>query len=101
MPHWITPRRLGAAAVLYAVFAGGWYLGQPLPHVGCAEEAPAASAALVTVEEPGDLSGGFDRVVSDFGQAVTRDVVPADAVVACDPYTARPRLMAWVIGDWR
>ncbi|MFI8197236.1 hypothetical protein ACIF6K_11915 [Streptomyces sp. NPDC085942] len=102
MPHRITPRRLGATAVLYAVFVGGWYLGQPLPHVGCEEEEPpAASTAPVTIGEPGDLSGGLTRAARDIGQAVTHDFVSTDAVVACDPYTPRPRLVAWATGDWR
>lgn len=101
MPHWITPRRLGATAVLYAVFAGGWYLGQPLPHVGCVDEPAAVSAAPVTIGEPGDLSGGFSRMARDVGQVVTHDFVATDAIVACDPYAPHPRLVAWVTGDWR
>ncbi|MFH9606514.1 hypothetical protein [Streptomyces sp. NPDC017448] len=101
MPHWITPRRLGAAAVLYAVFVGGWYLGQPLPRVGCEEEASAPSTAPVAIGEPGDLSGGFSRAARDIGQVATYDFVSTEAVVACDPYTSRPRLVAWVVGDWR
>ncbi|MER7552201.1 MULTISPECIES: hypothetical protein [Streptomyces] len=98
---WITPRRLGATAVLYAVFVCGWYLGQPLTHVGCEEETTVASSVPVTVEEPGDLSGGFSRVARDVGEVATHDFISFEAVVACDPYTPRPRLVAWVTGDWR
>ncbi|NEB17252.1 hypothetical protein [Streptomyces coelicoflavus] len=29
-PRRVTPRRLGAAAVVYGVFVAGWYLGQPV-----------------------------------------------------------------------
>ncbi|MDQ0986605.1 hypothetical protein [Streptomyces sp. V2I9] len=101
MPHWITPRRLGATAVLYAVFVGGWYLGQPLPHVGCEEESTAASSVPVTIGEPGDVSDDFTRTARDVGQFVTHDLVSTEALVACDPYTARPRLVAWATGDWR
>ncbi|MFE0171152.1 hypothetical protein ACFWZ2_02465 [Streptomyces sp. NPDC059002] len=32
---WFTRRRLGAAAVLVAVFASGWYLGQPVVPARC------------------------------------------------------------------
>lgn len=98
---WITPRRLGATALLYAVFVSGWHLGQPLTHVGCEEETTAAFSAPVTVEEPGDLSGGFSRVARDVGEVATYDVISVEAVVACDPYTPRPRLVAWITGDWR
>ncbi|MEU3705798.1 hypothetical protein AB0E82_26265 [Streptomyces anulatus] len=98
---WITPRRLGATAALYAVFVCGWYLGQPLPLVGCEEETTAASSVPVTIGEPGDVSGGLNRVARDVGQVVTRDFVSTRVIAACDPYTAHPRLMAWITGDWR
>ncbi|MFI6475438.1 hypothetical protein ACIBL5_34985 [Streptomyces sp. NPDC050516] len=35
MPSWITPRRLGAAVILCAVFASGWFLGQPVYVPAC------------------------------------------------------------------
>ncbi|MFH9748924.1 hypothetical protein ACH4MN_31380 [Streptomyces anulatus] len=98
---WITPRRLGAAAALYAVFVCGWYLGQPLPLVGCEEETTAASSVPVTIGEPGDVSGGLSRMARDVGQVVTRDFVSTRVIAACDPYTAHPRLVAWITGDWR
>lgn len=104
MSHWIawtTPRRLGATATLYAVFVCGWYLGQPLPLVGCEEETTAASSVPVTIGEPGDVSGGLSRVARDVGQVVTRDFVSTRVIVECDPYTAHPRLVAWITGDWR
>ncbi|MEI7032878.1 hypothetical protein [Streptomyces pratensis] len=102
MPTWITPRRLGAAAVLYAVFVGGWHLGQPLPHVGCPTHEPVtASGGRATPGEPGDVTGDFDRVARDVGQLVTYDIVSTEAIVPCDPYTPRPRLVAWATGDWR
>ncbi|MFI7287611.1 hypothetical protein ACIBRY_13340 [Streptomyces anulatus] len=98
---WITPRRLGATAALYAVFVSGWYLGQPLPHVGCEEETTAASSGRLTIGEPGDVSGGFSRVARDVGQVVTRDFVSTRVIAECDPYTAHPRVVAWITGDWR
>lgn len=98
---WITPRRLGAAAALYAVFDCGWYLGQPLPHVGCHDEPPAAFDEPMTIGEPGDVSKGFTRAIRDVGQAVTYDSVSTRGIAQCDPYTAAPRLVAWFIGDGR
>ncbi|MFJ4707985.1 hypothetical protein ACIP6I_24485 [Streptomyces anulatus] len=92
---------MGAIAALYAVFVCGWYLGQPLPHVGCEEETRVASSAPVTIGEPGDVSGGLSRVASDVRQVVTYDFVSTRAIAECDPYTARPRLVAWIVGDWR
>ncbi|WP_055695273.1 hypothetical protein [Streptomyces prasinopilosus] len=99
MPTWITPRRLGAAAVLYAVFAGGWYLGQPLPHVGCGPSGPV-TASEVTITEPGDVAGGFDRGVTVMSRVFTTEFVSVEGVVPCDA-TPDPRLLAWLTGDWR
>jgi hypothetical protein len=102
VPNWITPRRLGATAVLHAVFVGGWYLGRPLPHVGCHTAEPAtASEAPMAIGEPGDVSGDLSRVARDVGQAVTYNIVSTEAIVPCDPWTPHPRLVAWVTGDWR
>ncbi|MEV7653563.1 hypothetical protein AB0O39_05245 [Streptomyces anulatus] len=98
---WITPRRLGATAALYAVFVCGWYLGQPLPLVGCEEETAVASSVPVAIGEPGDIGSGLSRVARDVGQVVTRDFVSTRAIAECDPYTAHPRLVAWITGDWR
>ncbi|MFI9584410.1 hypothetical protein ACIHCQ_21820 [Streptomyces sp. NPDC052236] len=98
MPTWITPRRLGATAVLYAVFIGGWYLGQPLHGVGChTPELATASEDPVTIGEPGDVSGDLSRAVR---QVVTYKIVSTDGAVPCE-WTPRPRMVAWVIGDWR
>jgi hypothetical protein len=101
VPTWITPRRLGAAAVLYAVFVGGWYLGQPLPYVGCSpyEAAPTYEAAVIG--EPGDVSDDLYRSIGQLEEVVTTDFVSTDAIMPCEPWTGRPRLVAWLIGDWR
>ncbi|MFI8193427.1 hypothetical protein ACIF8T_32420 [Streptomyces sp. NPDC085946] len=97
----MTPRRLGAAAVLYAVFVGGWYLGQPLPHVGCPafEAAPTHEAA--PLGEPGDVGDDLRRSAGHLETVFTTDFVSIDAIVPCEPWTGRPRLVAWLLGDWR
>ncbi|MEV7868112.1 hypothetical protein AB0P17_18885 [Streptomyces sp. NPDC088124] len=99
MPTWITPRRLGATAALYAVFVGGWYFGQPLPNVGCRETA-VFSGEPVTISEPGDIAGALSRTARTVGQVATVEVIDTAAVVPCDG-TPRPRLVAWATGDWR
>jgi len=101
VPTWITPRRLGAAAVLYAVFAGGWYLGQPLPYVGCSTSGPAPAYEASVIGEPGDVSDDLYRSLGQLSQVATADFVSTEAIVPCEPWTGRPRLVAWVIGDWR
>jgi hypothetical protein len=101
VPTWTNPRRLGAVAVLYDVFFGGWYLGRPLPHVGCAtsETAPAYDAAVFG--EPGDVSDDLYRSIGQLEQVVTTEIISTDAIVPCEPWTGRPRLVAWLVGDWR
>ncbi|WP_030742182.1 hypothetical protein [Streptomyces sp. NRRL F-5135] len=101
MPTWITPRRLGATAVLYAVFLGGWYLGQPLPGVGC--HAPEPTTALEgpdRIREPGDTFSDLSGAARTAQQVVTAEVVDTDAIVPCDG-TSHARLVAWATGDWR
>jgi hypothetical protein len=102
VPSWITPRRLGASAVLYAVFVGGWYLGQPLPLVGCGTSEPPvfASEDANSFAEPGDVSDDLSRTARAVGQVATYDIVSIDAIAPCDG-TPSPRLVAWMTGDWR
>ncbi len=101
VPTWITPRRLGATAVLYVVFVGGWHLGQPLPDVGChTREQATASEAPVTIREPGDFSSDLSRAVQTVRTVAVYDFVSTNSIVPCDR-TPRPRLVAWVTGDWR
>ncbi|MER7046458.1 hypothetical protein [Streptomyces jumonjinensis] len=101
MPIWITPRRLGATAVLYAVFVGGWYLGQPLAHVGCTTSEPATAAEdPAMIGEPGDVLGDLSRAAGVIEVVVTYRAVSTGTIVPCDS-APRPRLLAWVIGDWR
>jgi len=94
----ITPRRLGAAAVLYAVFVSGWYLGQPLPAVGChTPEAATAADDWATIGEPGDVTSDLTRTAR---VVVTDRLFATDVIVECDG-ESHPRLLAWVVGDWR
>ncbi|MFI6082486.1 hypothetical protein ACIBBB_16170 [Streptomyces sp. NPDC051217] len=98
MPTWITARRLGATAVLYAVFVGGWYLGQPLPGVGCDTPEPVIAAeGPDTFTEPGQFTKGIATLTQ---KAVTAEVIDTAIIVTCDG-TPRARLVAWVTGDWR
>ncbi|KUL36917.1 hypothetical protein ADL22_23845 [Streptomyces sp. NRRL F-4489] len=72
-----TRRRLGAAAaVLAAVFASGWYLGQPLDPEGCKDGYRVPSA----------------------GQRVRYSDHLAAEAWTCP---ARPRAVAWFTGDFR
>jgi hypothetical protein len=65
----LTRRHLTATAVLAAVFASGWYLGQPVKPAEC-------------VPRP--------RQYSDHLEAVS-----------CDPADDKPRILAWLTGDFR
>ncbi|WP_250290635.1 hypothetical protein [Streptomyces atroolivaceus] len=97
MPTWITPRRLGAAATLYAVFVSGWYLGQPLSDAGCfTQESTVASDGPETIQEPGDVSSHLTVTAR---QVFTAEIVSTEGLVRCDG-TPRPRLVAWVTGNW-
>ncbi|MET4924560.1 hypothetical protein P3L51_19745 [Streptomyces sp. PSRA5] len=101
MPIWITSRRLGATAVLYAVFVGGWYLGQPLGNVGCGDPEPiTAFERDETINEPGDVVGDLRVTAKTVGRVATAEVFDTSSIVPCDT-TSRPRLVAWVTGDWR
>ncbi|WP_405794844.1 hypothetical protein [Streptomyces sp. NBC_01506] len=101
MPTWITSRRLGATAVLYAVFVGGWFLGQPLEHVGC--NSPDTTTAFErdeTINEPGDIVSDIRTTATSAAQVATVEIFATSSLVPCDA-TSRPRLVAWVTGDWR
>jgi hypothetical protein len=99
MPTWITPRRLRATTALYAVFVVGWFLGQPLPGVGCRPLEPTVTAAgAQTFTEPGEVS---NRIFLSVRTLATTEIIPTDGIVPCEPWTAHSRLVAWVTGDWR
>ncbi|MFJ1856508.1 hypothetical protein ACIOHA_04260 [Streptomyces anulatus] len=44
---------------------------------------------------------GLTGLVGQVGLVVTRDSVSTKVIAECDPYTAHPRLVAWITGDWR
>lgn len=101
MPTWINSRRLGATAVLYAVFVGGWFLGQPLARVGCYSPEPlTAIESDETINEPGDVAGDLRVTAWTAKQVVTAEVFDTASIVPCDS-ASRPRLVAWLTGDWR
>ncbi|MFE7133180.1 hypothetical protein ACFVIM_20205 [Streptomyces sp. NPDC057638] len=102
MPTWITPRRLGATAILYAVFVSGWYLGQPLGDVGCEDSEIAMEPdPPPTIGEPGDVSVDLSRAVATVEGVLTQDFVATTSLVPCEPSPHHPRLVAWLTGDWR
>ncbi|MGW3657213.1 hypothetical protein ACWD6R_16630 [Streptomyces sp. NPDC005151] len=70
-PAWITPRSVRAVAVMAAVFASGWYLGQPVLPSHC--EAPVKTVRY-------------------------SDHLAADTLRGCDD---KPRLLAWLTGNLR
>lgn len=78
-PTLLTPRSLGAAAILAAVFASGWYLGQPLRPAVC--EAPVVLGPN-GLPEPLRYSDHFEAV-------------------SCDPTDYEPRILAWLTGDFQ
>ncbi|WP_371777483.1 hypothetical protein [Streptomyces sp. NBC_01438] len=71
IPARITPRGARAAVVIAAVFASGWYLGQPVLPVRCE---------------------GPPRVMR------YSDHLAADTLPDCDE---KPRLLAWLGGTFR
>ncbi|GAA2605506.1 hypothetical protein [Streptomyces lienomycini] len=109
----ITPRRLGAAAVVYGVFVTGWYLGQPVTPDCHADQAAVDRAAKQY--EPDPPSEPMRRpepiptpAPSAFPDAYTFDrsysttlTVTSYAVTCTNDTSERPRLRAWFGGDWR
>jgi hypothetical protein len=126
MPAWITPRRLGVVAFLYAVFLAGWWLGQPVRSDGCLEDRHAAASddrpAPVEPADPGRyfVSLGLDLGLLDWADDLdgrrdgeygpgdqeyevrygsgTYPTSGADHTFCSS--TRRARLLAWVNGDW-
>lgn len=98
VPTWITARRLGVTAVLYAVFVGGWFLGQPLAYVGCDIPEPSYVAeGPDRIAEPVEV---IDELAGTVRVVATTDFVSTTTFLDCDA-TPRPRIVAWVLGDWR
>ncbi|MEU3732864.1 hypothetical protein AB0E81_26150 [Streptomyces sp. NPDC033538] len=104
-PHWVTPRRLGAAAAVYGVFVAGWYLGQPVTpecHVDQAaldriieeheaEASPSPSPTPTVTAFPNHNT----LVDAHYSQSLT---VTAYAVTCTNDTSERPRLGAWLEG---
>ncbi|MFF4473837.1 hypothetical protein ACFYZ3_30260 [Streptomyces sp. NPDC001599] len=111
----VTPRRLGAAAVVYGVFVAGWYLGQPVTPECQVDRAaidraaeryrpePSATPALEYSPIPApsafpDYSGLADTHTVR-SMAVDTLTVTSYAVACTNDMGERPRLRAWFEGD--
>ncbi|KAF2779132.1 MULTISPECIES: hypothetical protein [Streptomyces] len=112
----ITPRRLGAAAVVYGVFVAGWYLGQPVTpecrpdraaldraaerygHVPVSTPTPTPTPVAGPAGEPSAIARH-----SPIESADTLHILTATAyAVPCGNDTGElPRLAAWFDGAWR
>ncbi|MEU3685590.1 hypothetical protein AB0E99_32365 [Streptomyces sp. NPDC030592] len=111
-PRRITPRRLGAAAVVYGVFVAGWYLGQPVTAECSPDQAAldrrAEHGGHVAVSTPPPVSGPIRKP-----SVRPMDGVPVDtlsirtlsvtihSVICANDTGERPRLQAWFEGDWK
>ncbi|GHA69787.1 hypothetical protein ACN6LC_002447 [Streptomyces violaceoruber] len=113
-PRRVTPRRLGAAAVVYGVFVAGWYLGQPVTpecHVDRAaldraaeRYRPEPSPTPAPAYSPIPASSAFpdrgalaDTRTVQF-MAVDTLTVTSYAVACTNDMGERPRLRAWFDG---
>ncbi|WP_156724723.1 hypothetical protein [Streptomyces apocyni] len=98
MPAWITPRRLGATATLYAVFVSGWWFGQPVEGDCLAPDGPGG------ISQRSFDSRDVERLADKYGQVIPEDGATSTAVfsdrAAVCSYKERPRLLAWINGDW-
>ncbi|MFL9659211.1 hypothetical protein ACJ7VE_36510 [Streptomyces sp. PB17] len=110
-PRLVTPRRLGAAAVVYGVFVAGWYLGQPVTaecRVSQAAErhdpgpSPAPGVAYSPVPAPSAYPdhSGLEDAHTVRAPVVDTLTVTSYAVACTNDTSERPRLRAWFDGDW-
>ncbi|MFD7062836.1 hypothetical protein [Streptomyces sp. NPDC059906] len=111
-PRRFTPRRLGAAAVVYGVFVAGWYLGQPVTPECRVDQAAldrrAEHTGHVAVSTSPPVSGPMSKpsvIPLDGLREDTRSIHTLTVTihsVTCDNDTSeRRRLRAWFDGDWR
>ncbi|WCN01817.1 hypothetical protein [Streptomyces sp. M92] len=112
-PRIVTPRRLGAAAVVYGVFVAGWYLGQPVTPECRVDQAALDRAAERYRPEPSPTpsptpSAGPAGIpspwaYSDFsvesGRATMAVTITSYAVACTNDTSERPRLTAWFGGE--
>ncbi|SCE23952.1 hypothetical protein GA0115240_14581 [Streptomyces sp. DvalAA-14] len=61
---WLTPRRLVTATVLAAVFAAGWFLGQPVPPAQCELPTTPKRYSNYLASEPFRGCGGRSRLLT-------------------------------------
>ncbi|MFF9106423.1 hypothetical protein ACF1AU_38400 [Streptomyces rubrogriseus] len=115
-PRRVTPRRLGAAAVVYGVFVAGWYLGQPVTpecHVDRAAldraaeryrpgPSPTPAPAYSPIPPPSAYPGHSS--LADAHTVQTPEVMSLTftsyAVACTNDMGERPRLRAWFDGGW-
>ncbi|MDA5146801.1 hypothetical protein PEM37_35380 [Streptomyces sp. AD681] len=114
-PRLVTPRRLGAAAVVYGVFVAGWYLGQPVTpecHVDQAtiervterdrpEASPTPAPAYSPIPAPSAFPDHSALADTHTVQSMAVDTltVTSYAVACTNDMGERPRLRAWFDGD--
>ncbi|WP_432184665.1 hypothetical protein [Streptomyces tendae] len=114
-PRLVTPRRLGAAAVVYGVFVAGWYLGQPVTpecHVDQAtiervterdrpEASPTPAPAYSPIAPPSAFPDHSALADTHTVQSMAVDTltVTSYAVACTNDMGERPRLRAWFDGD--
>ncbi|MFC8872605.1 hypothetical protein ACFUAC_33955 [Streptomyces sp. NPDC057148] len=106
-PRRVTPRRLGAAAVVYGVFVAGWYLGQPVTSECRVDQTALDRAAERYRPEPSPTptpTVGPTGIPPDFSveaDRATMSITITSYAVACINDTSeRPRLRAWFGGEW-
>jgi hypothetical protein len=106
-PRRVTPRRLGAAAAVYGVFVAGWYLGQPVTPECRVDRAAIDRAAERYRPQPSltptptpTVGPAFDSLMVDNEQVMSLTFT-SYAVACTNDMSERPRLGAWVGGDWR
>ncbi|CAB56381.1 MULTISPECIES: hypothetical protein [Streptomyces] len=113
-PRRVTPRRLGAAAVVYGVFVAGWYLGQPVTpecHVDRAaldraaeryrpEPSPTPTYSPIPSPSPSAYPGRSSLADAHTAQGpMVMSLTYTSYAVACtNDMGERPRLRAWFDG---
>ncbi|MEU3895821.1 hypothetical protein [Streptomyces sp. NPDC045251] len=106
-PRRVTPRRLGAAAVVYGVFVAGWYLGQPVIPECHVDQAALDRAAERYGPEPSPTPTpsptpwAYPDYSVEAGLSTTAIMITDYAVACTNDTSERPRLRAWFGGEWK